>query len=77
MNSNGITRLTRDPQPIPSICPRCGGVGRTEAATDRGTYEAVCPVCGGAGRVDARTAAEHRQPDRQLYDHRHPSHEPA
>jgi len=67
MNSNGITRLTREPQPLPPVpCPQCGGIGRMEAATDRGSYEALCPVCGGEGRVDARTLTDHRVADRRL-----------
>jgi DnaJ-class molecular chaperone len=52
----------------PEPCPRCGGIGRMEAATDRGTFEGLCPVCGGEGRVDARTAAEHHEPNRRLVD---------
>ena len=67
MNSNGITRLTRASQPLPpEPCPKCGGKGRAEAATARGTYELVCPACDGDGRVDGRTACEHRAPDRRL-----------
>jgi DnaJ-class molecular chaperone len=69
MNSNGIQRLTRRPEPFPhELCPRCGGDGRREASTDRGIQVYVCPVCEGEGRVDPTVAAHHDTPDRRLFE---------